>query len=67
MERWEDLQARLFHLGYLGEELEYFATDRQRGAWLYRQIAVEAFKAAEIADTYADESYTAESFLGGDL
>ncbi|EWC59253.1 hypothetical protein UO65_5469 [Actinokineospora spheciospongiae] len=66
MERWEDLQSRLFHLGYLGEELEYFATDRRRGAWLYRQIAVEAFKAAEVADAYAQESYTAESFLGGD-
>ncbi|MCG8920455.1 hypothetical protein L6E12_32280 [Actinokineospora sp. PR83] len=66
MERWENLQAKLFHLGYLGEELEFFAADRRRGAWLYRQIAVEAFKAAELADAYAQESYTADSFLGGD-
>ncbi len=34
VERWENLQARLFHLGCLGEELEYFADGRRRGAWL---------------------------------
>lgn len=52
---WEHLQARLYHLGWLGEELPGFvATTPPGGAWLYRQIAHEATTIARIATTYAD-------------
>ncbi|GAA3033568.1 hypothetical protein [Actinokineospora globicatena] len=61
MERWEDLQCRLFHLGYLGEELEYFA-GTSHGAWLYRQIAQEAARAAEVAREYAGEVEQASTY-----
>ncbi|MGH3905038.1 MAG: hypothetical protein ACRDTE_12725 [Pseudonocardiaceae bacterium] len=37
-ETWERLQARLYHLGYLGEELsEVVATSPATRAWLYRE------------------------------
>ncbi|RLK58686.1 hypothetical protein [Actinokineospora cianjurensis] len=61
MGRWEDLQCRLFHLGYLGEELEYFA-GTSRGAWLYRQIAQETARVAEIARANAGEVEQASTY-----
>lgn len=53
METWERLQARLFHLGYLGEELaQVAATSPAHSAWLYRAIAAEAGQVATIAQQY---------------
>jgi hypothetical protein len=53
LETWEELQARLFHLGYLGEELaEVVAASPVTSAWLYRVIAAEASEVARIAGTY---------------
>ncbi|MEV7553429.1 hypothetical protein AB0N89_27770 [Amycolatopsis sp. NPDC089917] len=55
---WETLQAKLFHLGWLGEELPAFVAaggDAPGGAWLFRQIAAEATTVAEIAATYVAE------------
>ncbi|GLZ37613.1 hypothetical protein [Actinokineospora sp. NBRC 105648] len=65
MERWEILQCRLFHLGYLGEELENVAGDAGQGAWLYRQIAVEAARVVEVASAYAGEVDQAAVYLFG--
>ncbi|WP_026421098.1 hypothetical protein [Actinokineospora inagensis] len=61
MERWEHLQSWLFHLGYLGEELECFA-GTSRGAWLYRQIAREAAQAAKVAREFIDEVEQASTY-----
>ncbi len=55
METWEKFQARLFHLGYLAEELPTFAAT-PGGAWLYRQIAGEAAVVAQIAAEYVAEA-----------
>jgi AAA ATPase-like protein len=41
LETWEGLQARLFHLGFLGEELaEVTAASPATGAWVYRWPAI---------------------------
>lgn len=55
IETWEQLQARLFHLGWLGEELPAFVTT-PGGAWLFREIAREAQAVAEIAAQYITET-----------
>lgn len=55
METWEDLQARLFHLGWLAEELPRFVA-RPSGAWLYRQIVRECQTVARIAAEYVAET-----------
>lgn len=55
METWEDLQARLFHLGWLGEELPAFVA-RPSGAWLFRQIVRECQTVAAIAAAYVAET-----------
>ncbi|MFD9895113.1 hypothetical protein ACFWY9_37710 [Amycolatopsis sp. NPDC059027] len=54
---WENLQARLFHLGWLGEELPAFVADNDAptGAWLFRQIIREAHAVASIAAAYVAE------------
>jgi hypothetical protein len=54
IDTWEHLQARLFHLGWLGEELPTF-TASPGGAWLYREIAREAATVARIAAAYVRE------------
>lgn len=55
METWEDLQARLFHLGWLAEELPGFVA-RPSGAWLFRQIVRECQTVAAIAAEYVAET-----------
>jgi hypothetical protein len=56
LETWEGLQARLFYLGYLGEELaEVVVASPATSAWLYRVIATEAGEVARIAGTYVAE------------
>lgn len=55
METWEDLQARLFHLGWLAEELPDFVA-RPSGAWLFRQILRECHIVARIAAEYVAEA-----------
>ncbi len=56
METWERLQARLFHLGYLGEELPRVVMTRPgTSAWLYRVIAAEAGQVAIVAQQYVAE------------
>jgi len=54
---WENLQARLFHLGWLGEELPEFVSSNgaPAGAWLFRQIVTEATTVAAIAAAYVAE------------
>ncbi|HEV7974827.1 hypothetical protein [Amycolatopsis sp.] len=58
---WENLQARLYHLGWLGEELPEFVSrntageDAPTGAWLFRQIIREARAVAAIAAEYVAE------------
>ena len=54
METWENLQARLFHLGWLGEELPAFVA-RPSGAWLFRQIVRECQTVAAIAAEFVAE------------
>jgi hypothetical protein len=55
LETWEGLQARLLHLGYLGEELAEVVSGPATSAWLYRVIAAEAGEVARIAGTYIAE------------
>ena len=56
LETWEGLQARLFHLGYLGEELaEVVVASPATSAWLYRVIVAEAGEVARIASAYIAE------------
>jgi hypothetical protein len=55
METWEDLQARLFHLGWLAEELPAFVA-RPSGAWLFREIVRECQTVAAIAAAYVAET-----------
>ena len=55
IETWEDLQTRLFHLGWLAEELPAFVA-RPSGAWLYRQIVRECQVVAQIAAEYIAET-----------
>lgn len=54
MQTWENLQARLFHLGWLGEELPAFVAT-PGGAWLFRELVREAHAVAEIAAEYVEE------------
>jgi hypothetical protein len=55
LEPWEHLQARLFHLGWLGEELvDFVATPG--GTWLFGEIAREAVTIARIAETFLTEA-----------
>lgn len=54
METWENLQARLVHLGWLGEELPAFVA-RPSGAWLFRQIVRECQAVAAIAAEFVAE------------
>lgn len=57
METWQSVQARLFHLGYLGEELAGMAASSPAtSAWLYRQIATEAGQVARLAQDYIVET-----------
>jgi hypothetical protein len=60
IETWERLQARLFHLGWLGEELPAFVAT-PGGTWLFREIAHEAQTIARIASTFLAESEKAAS------
>lgn len=55
IETWESLQARLFHLGWLGEELPEFVA-YPSGAWLFRQIVRECLTVAAIAAAYVAET-----------
>jgi hypothetical protein len=55
VETWEGLQARLFHLGYLGEELPRVVSTPGASAWLYRVIAAEAGEVTRIAGDYITE------------
>jgi hypothetical protein len=55
VETWEGLQARLYHLGYLGEELPEVASAPGVSAWLYRVIAAEAGEVARLASAYLAE------------
>jgi hypothetical protein len=70
MENWENLQDRVFHLGWLAEELPEFvrrahvggAADGgveggggSGGAWLFRELAREARMVAEAAAAYVGE------------
>lgn len=59
METWENLQARLFHLGWLGEELPAFVA-RPSGAWLFSQIIRECQTVAAIAAEYVAETERAD-------
>jgi hypothetical protein len=54
VETWENLQARLLHLGWLAEELPAFVA-RPSGAWLFRQIVRECQTVAAIAAEYIAE------------
>jgi hypothetical protein len=67
METWEGLQARLYHLGYLGEELaEVVVASPATSAWLYRVIAAEAGEVARIAGAYIAEcEYPSSTRHGG--
>jgi hypothetical protein len=67
METWEGLQARLYHLGYLGEELaEVVVASPATSAWLYRVIAAEAGEVARIAGAYIPEcEYPSSTRHGG--
>lgn len=62
MERWQKLCDRLYHLGYLGEELESLGGPSNGQEWIYREIAREAAAVAEIANAYADESDLARAY-----
>ena len=56
LETWEGLQARLFYLGYLGEELtEVIMDSPASSAWLYRVITAEAGEVARITSEYIAE------------
>lgn len=62
LERLENLCDRLYHLGYLGEELESIERDGGRAGWLYREIAREAAVVVDIANGYADEFDLARAY-----
>ena len=65
METWEGLQARLYHLGYLGEELPEVVSAPGVSAWLYRVIAAEAGEVARITSTYLAECEHGSARDGG--
>jgi len=54
IETWGQLQARLFRLAELGEELSAVASGPVT-TWLYREIETEAARVAEVAGAYVDE------------
>lgn len=62
MDRWENLCDRLYHLGYLGEELESIESSGGQAGWLYRQIAREAAAVVDVANVYADEDDLARAY-----
>jgi hypothetical protein len=63
LETWERLQARLFHLGWLGEELPTFVAT-PGGTWLFAEIAREAATIARIAATFLTEAEKAALTTG---
>lgn len=66
METWEGLQARLYHLGYLGEELAHVVVaGPATSAWLYRVIAAEAGEVARITNAYITECEHGSARTGG--
>jgi hypothetical protein len=66
VETWEGLQARLYHLGYLGEELAHVVVvGPATSAWLYRVIAAEAGEVARIANAYIAECERPSSTRNG--
>jgi hypothetical protein len=66
VETWEGLQARLCHLGYLGEELAHVVVaSSASSAWLYRVIAAEATEVARIASAYLAECEHSSSARDG--
>lgn len=52
MESPEKLTDRLFHLGYLGEEMAGVLESRRDPSWLFRQIAREALAVVREASEY---------------
>lgn len=64
LERWQKLCDRLYHLAYLGEELESFGGPGNGQQWIYREIAREAAAVTEIANAYTDESDLARAYYG---
>ncbi|HEX5115155.1 MAG TPA: hypothetical protein VFW65_08150 [Pseudonocardiaceae bacterium] len=62
LETWENLCDRLYHLGYLGEELESIENSGGQAGWLYREIAREAAAVVEVANAYADEFDLARAY-----
>jgi hypothetical protein len=64
LETWQRLQARLGHLGHLGEDLaEVVATSPATSAWLYRHITAEADEVIRIAGDYITETEQAGGAL----
>lgn len=62
METPEQMQNRLFHLAWLGEELPTVAAQRD-GGWIYRQIAREAAALLTVATEYVSENELARVFM----
>lgn len=62
METPEQMQNRLFHLAWLGEELPTVAAQRD-GGWIYRQIAREAAAVLATATEYVGEHEMTRVFL----
>lgn len=62
METPEQMQNRLFHLAWLGEELPDIAAQRD-GGWIYRQIASEAAALLAVATEYVGENEMARVFM----
>lgn len=58
----EQMQNRLFHLAWLGEELPDIAAQRD-GGWIYRQIAREAAAVLAVATQYVSENEMARVFM----
>ena len=58
----EQMQNRLFHLAWLGEELPSIAAQRD-GGWIYRQIAREAAAVLAVATEYISEHELARVFM----
>jgi hypothetical protein len=65
VETWERLQSRLYHLGYLGEELPEVVSAPGVSAWLYRVIAAEAGEVARITNAYITECERGSARTGG--
>jgi hypothetical protein len=54
VDTWENLQARVFHLAWLAEELPAFVTSPS-GGWLFRAMQREAELIAASAAAYVAE------------